>query len=170
MRWLWIDRVLELVPGRRLVAIKNVSLAEEHLRDHFAADALGPATPVMPGSLVVEGMAQTAGILVGHAEAFAQKVILAKITRFELLRDATPGATIRYTAQLDQLSPVGAATSGVIEVLDHARGSGFEPLGSAQLLFSHLDQNMAGTAYPEHNFVFGEGFRDLLRASAIALP
>ena len=39
MRWMWIDRVVELQPGKRLVAIKNVSLAEEHLHDHFAADA-----------------------------------------------------------------------------------------------------------------------------------
>ena len=73
MRWMWIDRVIELRPREKLVAVKNVSLAEEHLHDHFAADPPTSsrglkATPVMPMSLILEGMAQTAGILVGHAE------------------------------------------------------------------------------------------------------
>ncbi len=35
MRWMWIDRIIELVPRQRLVAIKNISMAEEHLHDHF---------------------------------------------------------------------------------------------------------------------------------------
>ena len=39
MRWMWIDRIVELVPRERMVAIKNISLAEEHLHDHFSADA-----------------------------------------------------------------------------------------------------------------------------------
>ncbi len=50
MRWMWIDRIVELAPGERLVAVKNVSLAEEHLHDHFPADAAADesALPVMP--------------------------------------------------------------------------------------------------------------------------
>src|SRR6185369_4290780 len=97
MRWMWIDRVIELRPREKLVAVKNVSLAEEHLHDHFAADPARSlkAAPVMPASLILEGMAQTAGILVGHAEDFREKVILAKINRAELSRDATPGCTLR---------------------------------------------------------------------------
>lgn len=67
MRWMWIDRVVELVPRERLVAVKHVSLAEEHLHDHFDAvtaddgSVIRPAMPVMPMSLIVEGMAQTGG-------------------------------------------------------------------------------------------------------------
>ncbi len=167
MRWIWVDRVVELETGARLVAVKNVSLAEDHLHDHFAASESGPAEAIMPASLILEGMAQSAGILVGHAERFKEKVILAKVTRFELERDVTPGCTIRYTATLDQIGASGASTSGVIEVLDHARAGEFERIGRAQLVFSHLDQNLAGTAYPEHNFVFGETFKDLLRNSGV---
>ena len=163
MRWIWIDRVLELTPGERLVAIKNVSLAEGHLHDHF------PGAPVMPGSLVLEGMAQTAGILVGHAGAFAEKVILAKMTRAELELDAEPGCQIRHTAEITSLTPQGASTRGTIELL--APGAeAFRPMGSVDLIFSHLDQNLGGIDYPEHNFVFGEGFRLLLRSSGIAIP
>src|SRR5262245_41975373 len=180
MRWMWIDRVVELVPRQRLVAIKNISLAEEHLHDHFAADPSGaksgrPALPVMPASLILEGMAQTAGILVGHADSFAQKVILAKIGRAEITRDAGPGMTLRYTATIQRMDEVGAATVGTIELFDHAVPSrGFEAIGQVEMMFSHLDNNMGGAgapgeAFPEHNFVFGEGFKTLLRTSGIAV-
>src|SRR4029077_2346015 len=135
---MWVDRVVELVPRQRLVAIKNVSLAEEHLHDHFAADAVRglPATPVMPASLILEGMAQTAGILVGHAEGFREKVILAKINRAELLRDATPGTTLKYTAVSERMDAVGASTRGTVELLDHSRPEkGFVNIGSIDLMF-----------------------------------
>ena len=61
MRWMWIDTIVTYEPDKRLVAIKNVSLAEEHLHEHFRATATLPAQPVMPASLMIEGMAQTAG-------------------------------------------------------------------------------------------------------------
>ncbi|MEL6329312.1 MAG: beta-hydroxyacyl-ACP dehydratase [Planctomycetota bacterium] len=166
MRWMWIDRVVELVPREKLVAIKNVSLAEEHLHDHFAATADRPALPVMPGSLVVEGMAQTAGILVGHAEGFREKVILAKVSKATLERDATPGCQIRHTAQIRSLTDQGASTLGTVE-LRPAGADEFETIGRIDLIFSHLDKNTAGVEYPEHNFVFGEGFKTLLRTSGI---
>ena len=73
MRWIWIDKFEKFEVNVAAVAIKNVSLAEEHLHDHF------PGFPVMPASLMIEGMAQTAGILVGAARNFQEKVILAKI-------------------------------------------------------------------------------------------
>jgi 3-hydroxyacyl-[acyl-carrier-protein] dehydratase len=185
MRWMWIDRVVSLEPSARLVAIKNVSLAEEHLHDHFAADrregphedgsALPdrPALPVMPMSLIVEGMAQTGGILVGHAHGFRDKVILAKISRAELERDATPGTTLRYTATIERMDASGATVAGVIELMDHADAvPSFAPVGRTEMLFSHLDQNMgaagqAGSDFPAHNFVFGEAFKTLLRTSGI---
>ena len=178
MRWMWIDRVVELIPRQKLVAVKNVSLAEEHLHDHFAADpARGlAALPVMPTSLILEGMAQTAGILVGHAEAFREKVILAKINRAEIDRDATPGTTLRYTATVERMDPVGASTKGIVELFDHARpAEGFVQIGTIELMFSHLDNNQGGAgrtgeSFPEHNFVFGEGFKTLLRTSGIAIP
>lgn len=169
MRWMWIDRVVELVPRQRLVAVKHVSLAEEHLHDHFPAADGRPALPVMPASLIIEGCAQTAGILVGHAEDFREKVILAKIGRFEINRDAMPGHTLRYTATIRQLEKVGASTIGTIELLEHsAAGTIATTIGSIELMFSHLDNNMSGQQFPEHNFVFGESFRTLLASSGIS--
>ncbi len=72
MRWFWIDRFTEMVSGQKATAIKTVSLSEEHLHDHF----LG--IPTMPNSLILEGMAQTAGMLVSEYNDFRERVILAK--------------------------------------------------------------------------------------------
>src|SRR5271168_2878203 len=102
MRWIWIDKFIEFTPKTSAVAMKNVSLAEEHLHDLF------PAFPIMPHSLIIEGMAQTAGILVGEARNFAEKVILAKIGRAVFYRLVRPGDTITYSARIDQLSEQGA--------------------------------------------------------------
>lgn len=184
MRWMWIDRIVELVPRQRLVAIKHVSMAEEHIHDHFpsspapAGEVAGPAgrrgsglprppTPIMPASLIVEGMAQTAGILVGHAEGFKEKVVLAKVSRAELDLDAQPGDTLRYTAEIEQFSSVGASTRGTIELLSWTAKGPTEPriLGRVDLMFSHLDNNLGGEKYPDHNFVFSESFSTLLSLS-----
>ena len=55
--FLMIDRVLECEPGKRIVALKNVSINEPHFTGHF------PQRPVMPGVLILEAMAQAAAIL-----------------------------------------------------------------------------------------------------------
>ena len=85
MRWIWIDRFKEFESGKRAVAIKNVTLAEEHLHDHF------PGFPVMPECLMIEAMAQTAGILVGEAKNFQEKVVLAKIKKAVYFNFVKPG-------------------------------------------------------------------------------
>ena len=168
MRWMWIDRIVELEKGQRLVAIKNVSLAEEHLHDHFASDPERglSALPVMPSSLIIEGMAQSAGILVGHANAFKEKVVLAKVSKAEIAREATPGTTLRYTATVDRMDDTGASTKGTVELIDASTGESKE-IGAIDLMFSHIDKNRAGAEFPEHNFVFSESFRTLLEISGV---
>ena len=169
MRWMWIDRIVELVPRERMVAIKHVSMAEEHVHDHFPSTPTRKAMPIMPMSLIVEGMAQTAGVLVGHAEGFKQKVVLAKVSKAQVTREATPGCTLRYTATIDQFTPAGASTKGVVELIEPAAKGGGEAevIGHIHLLFSHLDNNMGGVQYPEENFVFSESFKTLMQTSGI---
>jgi 3-hydroxyacyl-[acyl-carrier-protein] dehydratase len=171
---MWIDRIVELVPRQRLVALKHVSLAEEHLHDHFPATTTPngeqlPPLPVMPACFIIEGMAQTAGVLVGHASAFKEKVILAKVSKAELHEDVPAGFTLRYTATVQNLDAVGASTVGTVELLDPGQpGCPARHIGTIDLMFSHIDQNLAGTEFPSHNFVFGESFQTLLRTSGIA--
>lgn len=168
MRWMWIDRIVSLEPGKRLVAIKNISLAEDHLHDHAPGMPFGNDSPIMPATLMIEGMAQTAGILVGHTGGFREKVILAKISRADFSRDAGPGQTLRYTAEIERMDPTGASTAGTVELLEwSAQGVQESTIGRVDLLFSHLDQNLQGIEFPEENFVFGESFKTLLRLSGI---
>jgi 3-hydroxyacyl-[acyl-carrier-protein] dehydratase len=163
---MWIDQIVEHVPGQRLCAVKNVSLAEEHLHDHFDAAHGGP---VMPASLMIEGMAQTAGILVGSVNRFREKVILAKIASARFERDVYPGQTIRYEAEIERIDAQGASTRGIVKRLAHTgeHAGQWQEIGAVELLFSHLDQNMAGLEFPEENFVFSDNFRAILRSAGL---
>jgi len=110
MRWYWIDRFLEFESGRYATAVKSVSLTEEYLKDHF------PGYPIMPQSLVIEGLAQTGGLLVFENCGFAEKVILAKIPRADFCFDARPGDVLTYTARLESCQPNGAVVSATSHV------------------------------------------------------
>jgi len=153
MRWIWIDKFIEFESGKRAVTLKNVTLAEEHLHDHF------PGFPVMPESLCIEAMAQTAGILVGEAKKFQEKVILAKIKKAVFFDYVKPGDTIILEATIESIAPEAASTSGRITRSEKL-------LAEIDLMFSHIDQNLAGKEFPEENFVFGDDtsvFKSLLR-------
>src|SRR3954465_1089708 len=75
MRFVLIDRITELVRGQSLVAVKNLSLAEEYLADHF------PGFPVMPGVLMLEALTQAGAWLVRAMEDFAHSVVILKQAR-----------------------------------------------------------------------------------------
>ena len=156
MRWMWIDRIIDFEPDTRLVAVKNVSLAEEHLHDHFPASGDVDALPVMPASLMIEGMAQTAGILVGEARGFSENVILAKIKSAEFTDYAGPGDQLRYDAVIETVDERAAVTSGTI------LKNGI-PIGSVNLIFSHVNQSDKAGEMPDHNFVFTDQFLELLQ-------
>ncbi len=153
MRWIWIDKFVEFHSGQSAAAIKNISLAEEYLHDHF------PAFPVMPECLMIEGMAQTAGILVGQAKNFQEKVILAKIKKCVFFDYVVPGDTLRLEAKIESIAPEAASTSGKI-----TRGD--KLIAEIDLMFSHIDQNLAGKQFPEENFVFTDTFKSLMRGMA----
>ncbi|MBN2581362.1 MAG: beta-hydroxyacyl-ACP dehydratase [Pirellulales bacterium] len=140
MRWYWIDRFLEFESGRYAKAIKCISLAEEHLHDHFAS------YPMMPNSLVIEGMAQTGGLLVCEHNQFAEKVILAKVPKARFYCDALPGNTLVYTATLEYIKEEGAMVS-----CTSYRGETLH--AEAEIVFAHLNDARVNSLFDPETFL-----------------
>jgi len=103
MRWIWIDRFLSFERGKKARALKNLSLAEDYFQQHL------PGYPIMPACFILEGLAQTGGILVGEANDFKEKVVLAKITSARFQREAVAGETLMYETEILTLRPEGTA-------------------------------------------------------------
>lgn len=158
MRWLWIDRIIEHEPRTRLVAIKEIPAEGAHLVERTDG--------VMRLPLLIEGMAQTAGILVGTMTGFKEKVILAKISRASLEKDVVAGDSVQFDATLDRIDDAGASTSGTL-LRRRGEGGDWERVGEVDLMFSHVDQNMAGIDFPEENFVFGPTFRQVINDAGL---
>ncbi len=128
-RWMWIDRFTEFVGGRRAVAVKTVSITDEPI------DLYVPGFPVMPCSLIMEGFAQTGGILVGASQGFEQRIVLAKVSKAVFHRPAVPGDTLVYSTEIESLDPQGAVVHGT-SCIDGA------PHAEVDLFFAYLDDRM----------------------------
>jgi 3-hydroxyacyl-[acyl-carrier-protein] dehydratase len=149
MRWTWIDRFVSLEPGRRARAVKNLSWAEDYFADHF------PDYPVMPAALILEGLAQTGGILVGHARNFQKNVVLAKISaRFH--RETHPGDQLLYDVELLDLNEAGAWVRGTARCQDQL-------VAEADIMFAHVEPTQLPPEIADPQFVFSGELAHLLR-------
>jgi 3-hydroxyacyl-[acyl-carrier-protein] dehydratase len=98
VRFVLVDRIVELEPGRRIVAQKGVSLAEEYLADHF------PKFPVLPGVMMVEAMVQSAAWLVRESLDFAPSVVVLKEARNVTYKSfVAPGRVLTIEALCQEL-------------------------------------------------------------------
>ena len=94
MRFILIDKIVSLDVGKQIKAVKNVSLSEEYLADHF------PTFPVLPGVLLLEGLIESASWLVRRTENFAHSMILLEQARNVKYKSfLAPGAQIEYTVE-----------------------------------------------------------------------
>ena len=105
---LLVDRVLEMEPGKRIVALKNVSVNEEFFVGHF------PGNPVMPGVLIVEAMAQAGGILLLHDLPAEKRRLLyfTAIERARFRRPIVPGDQVRLEVEVLRLRESFVRTAG----------------------------------------------------------
>jgi UDP-3-O-[3-hydroxymyristoyl] N-acetylglucosamine deacetylase / 3-hydroxyacyl-[acyl-carrier-protein] dehydratase len=129
--FLLVDRVLELVPKRRVVGIKNVSINEPYFPGHW------PGMPIMPGVLIVEALAQTAGVLIAASIAREGKLaLIAAIDSIKLRRPIVPGDQIRLEVVGDRMKSQSAVVTGTAKV-------GGELAAEARIRFAIVDAQRA---------------------------
>ena len=124
---LLIDRVIELEPGKRATAIKNVTRNEWFFEGHF------PQQPIMPGVLIIEALAQTGAVAALSAEQFRGKLgLFAGIDGVRFRRQVVPGDQLRLEVTLERVrGPIGKASAA-------ATVDG-EPAASGTLTFAMVD-------------------------------
>ena len=94
--FLMVDRVLEIVAGERIRALKNVTINEPFFQGHF------PGAPIMPGVLIVEGMAQTGGVLYFHSlseEERGSLMYFMGIDNVKFRKPVVPGDQLIFTVE-----------------------------------------------------------------------
>ncbi len=94
-----IDRILEIEPGKKAIALKNVSMDEPFFQGHF------PKQPILPGILIVEALAQTGGLAFQFSfeEEKEGVPVLARIEAFRFKRKVIPGDQIILEAEIQQI-------------------------------------------------------------------
>jgi 3-hydroxyacyl-[acyl-carrier-protein] dehydratase len=95
--FLLVDRILELEPGKRIVGIKNVTYNEPFFPGHF------PGRPIMPGVLIVEAMAQTAGVLIFNSlpkEEYKKAVFFLGVDNVRFRKPVIPGDQLRMELEI----------------------------------------------------------------------
>lgn len=110
--FLLVDRVLEFEPGRRIVAIKNVTINEQFFLGHF------PGVPVMPGVLILEALAQAGAVLLlGDVPDRGSKLVyFTGVDEARFRRPVVPGDQLRLTMEVLKLRSRNCKMRGVAEV------------------------------------------------------
>ena len=116
MRYFLIDKVTELVVGERVRGVKNVTLSDEILHDHF------PDYPVMPGALILEAASQLAGFLlettVNKAAASPVRALLVQVEQAKFHETSGPGDQLDIVVSIDSLRDSAAQVTAQVSVGD----------------------------------------------------
>jgi beta-hydroxyacyl-ACP dehydratase FabZ len=124
--FLLIDRVLEVVPGEKITALKNVTINEPFFQGHF------PGKPIMPGVLIIEAMAQAGGILAyetGVSRNCGKLIYFMAMDKVRFRKPVVPGDQIIFEAKILKFRTKVAKMSGVA-LVDHQRVAEAELMAS----------------------------------------
>jgi 3-hydroxyacyl-[acyl-carrier-protein] dehydratase len=129
--FLMVDRVLELEPGKRIKAVKNVTGSEIQFLGHF------PEFAVMPGTLIVEAFGQSASLLFSHTTGEGIKpgefMVLGLINDMRFLAPVLPGHTMIIDVNIVKMMPNAALVEGVVRVGETIVAQGKLSFGRKQL-------------------------------------
>lgn len=95
--FLLVDKIIELEPGVKAVGIKNVTINEPFFQGHF------PNFPIMPGVLIIEGMAQVAGVLAFRSGAKGNSVYFMSIEKAKFRKPVFPGDQLKFDIKIVQV-------------------------------------------------------------------
>lgn len=148
MRFLLVDKILDLVPGKQARAVKFISEDEDYFRDHF------PGFPVVPGVLLTEMMAQTAGKCL-NAERYGQEyAMLAQINSAKFYKWVKPGSEVLMTINIRNNKPRFATAECKATVMN-------ESVASSELFFTFVPCDIFSKDY--HDTVLDSYLRDMGR-------
>jgi 3-hydroxyacyl-[acyl-carrier-protein] dehydratase len=136
MRFVLVDRILQLEPGKRIVAEKYVSKSEDYFADHF------PGHPVVPGVLLVEMMAQAAGKCLMHESNSMHWPVLAQIMRANFRRPVTPDSTLKIEATIEFCNQSAAHARATID-------SAGSRVAEAALMFGFIPKKFLADGYED---------------------
>jgi 3-hydroxyacyl-[acyl-carrier-protein] dehydratase len=94
VRFLLVDAIVEIEPGVRATGLKNVTMSEDFLADHF------PHRPIMPGVMIIEGLVQLADWLIRHDSDFTKIGLASGFDRIKFRRVVRPGDRIRLEVEV----------------------------------------------------------------------
>lgn len=111
--FLLVDRVLEIEEGKKITAIKNVTMNEQFFQGHF------PQEPVMPGVLIIEALAQAGAIAILSMEEYKGKIVyFGAIDKAKFRGKVVPGDTLRFEVEIVKLKKSAGIGYGIAYVGD----------------------------------------------------